>query len=144
MDLEMTEAAGRGDRAGKDDLRIKTTDGSDVFLDLTINFILRVDKVKELALSSGPGERYKMKWVRDYSRSVCRTVFGELTTEQFYNAAERNKKALAAKDEMNALLAPYGIEITKVIAESFRFHKEYREKIREKKLADQGVERRDV
>ncbi len=138
--LEMVQESGRGERSGRDDLRIKTVDGSDVFLDLTINYQIQRDKVEEVVKTSGLADAYKYKWVRDYSRSVCRSVFGEMTTEEFYDASVRNIKAQKAMLELNELLSDYGIEITSVIAEKFSFHKEYEERIRAKKLADQEVE----
>lgn len=138
--LEMVSESGRGQRSGRDDLRIKTVDGSDVFLDLTINYQLRRDMVEKIVTTSGLEDAYKYKWVRDYSRSVCRNVFGEMTTEEFYDASVRNVKAQKAMDELNLMLKPYGIEISSVIAEKFSFHKEYEERIRAKKLADQEVE----
>jgi regulator of protease activity HflC (stomatin/prohibitin superfamily) len=138
--LEMTEDTKRGDRPTKDDLRIKTVDGSDVYLDVTINYLVRKDMIKELVQTSGLGDSYKIKWVRDFSRSVCRSVFGEMTTEEFYDANIRNEKALSAQLELNEYLRPYGIEINRVVAEKFRFHPEYEEKIKAKKLADQEVE----
>ncbi|MDA8735913.1 MAG: SPFH domain-containing protein [Opitutae bacterium] len=138
--LEMVADPNRGERSNRDDLRIKTVDGSDVFLDLTINYQLRRDMVEEVVTTSGLGDAYKYKWVRDYSRSVCRAVFGEMTTEEFYDASVRNDKAQEAMMELNDLLKPYGIEISSVIAEKFSFHAEYEERIRAKKLADQEVE----
>jgi regulator of protease activity HflC (stomatin/prohibitin superfamily) len=138
--LEMVSQIGRGERSGRDDLRIKTVDGSDVFLDLTINYQLRRDMVTEIVTTSGLGDAYKYKWVRDYSRSICRAVFGEMTTEEFYDSSVRNTKAQKAMEELNRLLKPYGIEVSSVIAEKFSFHKEYEERIRAKKLADQEVE----
>lgn len=138
--LEMVADPKRGERTSRDDLRIKTIDGSDVFLDLTINYQLRRDMVETVVTTSGLDDAYKYKWVRDYSRSICRTVFGEMTTEEFYDASVRNIKAQKAMEELNTLLTPYGIEIASVIAEKFSFHKEYEERIRAKKLADQEVE----
>ena len=137
--LEMVAQPNRGERNERDDLRVKTVDGSDVFLDLTINYQLRRDMVEAVVLTSGLGDVYKFKWVRDYSRSICRSVFGEMTTEEFYDASVRNTKAQKAMEELNSSL-PYGIEISSVIAEKFSFHKEYEERIRAKKLADQEVE----
>jgi len=138
--LEMTADPNRSERDAPDDMRIKTVDGSDVFLDLTINYQIRRDRIAEVVQTSGLGDAYKVKWVRDYARSVSRTVFGEMTTEQFYDASVRNEKALKTELEMNELLKPFGIEVTRVIAEKFRFHPEYEQKIRAKKLADQEVE----
>ncbi len=138
--LEMANDANRGERGSGDYLRIKTVDGSDVFLDLTINYQIRRDMVKEVVTTSGLEDAYKYKWVRDYSRSVSRAVFGEMTTEEFYDASVRNQKAQLAMLEINGLLEPYGIEVSSVIAEKFSFHSEYEERIRAKKLADQEVE----
>ena len=138
--LEMTADTQRGDRRQQDDLRIKTIDGSDVYVDLTINYGVSRDKVDVVALTSGLGDAYKLKWVRDYSRSICRTVFGEMTTEEFYDASIREEKANQAREELNDLLNPFGLEVRKVIPEKFRFHQEYEEKIKAKKLADQEVE----
>ena len=123
-------------------MRIKTVDGSNVYLDLTVTYKMLPgeENVTNLVLNSGLGEAYKHKWVRDYSRSVCRAVFGELTTEEFYDATKRDEKAMAAQQEMNGLLLPFGLEVERVIAEKFRFHEDYEKKIREKKLADQEVE----
>ena len=120
--LEMVADPNRGERSNRDDLRIKTVDGSDVFLDLTINYQLRRDMVEETVTTSGLGDAYKYKWVRDYSRSVCRAVFGEMTTEEFYDASVRNQKAQMAMEELNKLLKSYGIEVSSVIAEKFSFH----------------------
>ena len=102
--LEMVADTRRGDRKQRDDLRVKTIDGSDVFLDLTITYRIRPDKVEEVAKRSGLEEAYKFKWVRDYSRSVCRSIYGELTTEQFYDATLRSVKAMDAKEELNRQL----------------------------------------
>jgi regulator of protease activity HflC (stomatin/prohibitin superfamily) len=138
--LEMVADPNRGERSSRDDLRIKTVDGSDVFLDLTINYQIRRDMVEQVVTTSGLGDAYKYKWVRDYSRSVCRAVFGEMTTEEFYDASVRNQKAQTAMEELNVLLKAYGLEVSSVIAEKFSFHQEYEERIRAKKLADQEVE----
>ncbi len=138
--LEMVSEASRGQRSGRDDLRIKTIDGSDVFLDLTINYQLDRAMVESVVTTSGLEDAYKYKWVRDYSRSVCRSVFGEMTTEEFYDASIRNDKAEKSRIELNKRLKPYGIVVSSVIAEKFSFHPEYEERIRAKKLADQEVE----
>ncbi len=141
--LVMVENPNRGDRQGKDDLRIKTIDGSNVYLDLTINYKMMPDEksVKNLLQTSGLGNEYKYKWMRDFSRSICRAVFGEMTTEQFYDASIRSDKARQAREELNKKLEPFGIHVETVIADKFRFPKQYEAKIIAKKNADQEVER---
>jgi regulator of protease activity HflC (stomatin/prohibitin superfamily) len=130
-----------------DELRVKTVDGSSVRLNMTVQYIIDPAQVRRVIQTSGPESAYKEKWVRDYARSICRSVFGELTTEEFYDASKRGEKARKAKDELNARLdnpadpaKGFGIRVTSVNPQEFRFNTEYEQKILEKKLADQSVE----
>jgi regulator of protease activity HflC (stomatin/prohibitin superfamily) len=125
-----------------DELKIKTVDGSNVQLDLNVMYsiMLEPDSIRSLLKDSGLGESYKRKWIRDYGRSICRGAFGELTTEEFYDPAKRQEKALKAMDELNELLNPHSLTVIQVNPKNFRFYTEYEEKIKEKKLADQSVE----
>ncbi len=147
-----------------DEVRIKTKDGSDVRLDVEINYSLLLDEktilnsvlpesgVKKVATvihtrgrrrsrTTKIEEAYQAKWIRDYSRAVVRYVFGSLSTDDFYDATLREEKAREAEKELNRVLGPHGLRITKVLPDKFRFYEEYEEKIREKKEADQEVEK---
>lgn len=130
----------RGDRSDGGDVKIKTFDGSDVNADIIVTYTVEPAKVIEILQSSGPEDAYKEKWVRDYARSVTRAVLGELTTEEFYDSTKRDEKATRAEEIINEKLARWGLRVTNVQVQSFRFYKEYEEKIRAKKLADQEVE----
>ncbi len=138
--IEMTEVAGRGDRRGKDDLKIKTIDGSDVYVDLKVQYKIDVHRADEVLATSGTGDSYKRKWARDYIRSLCRNHLGELTTEEFYDSGKRNLKLVAARTEANERLSPFGILIDSiVIPRRPVFYKEYEDMIKRKKEADQAV-----
>ncbi len=138
--MEMTATVGTGDRRGKDDLKIKTIDGSDVFVDLKIQYRIDPDMAEVILKTSGPGDLYKMKWARDYIRSICRNSLGELQTEEFYNASLRAGKVGQAKIEANRRLQPFGIRIDSiVIPRRPLFYAEYEAMIKRKKLADQAV-----
>ncbi len=138
--LEMTEVVGRGERSGKDDLKVKTVDGSDVYVDIKVQYKIDVNRADEVLATSGPNDNYKQKWARDYVRSICRNHLGELTTEEFYDAAKRNGKLLAVRTECNERLLPFGIIIDSiVIPRRPHFYKEYEDMIKRKKEADQTV-----
>ena len=145
---------------GDDAVRIKTQVGTDVQLDVFINYRLTrnsavigsavipecgADKVLPRRTSRRVApqrmDAYRVKWIREYSRSIIRHVFGEMNTDDFYNAEKRANKARQAKDELNATLKEkHGIEITLVVPSEFRFYKEYEDKIDAKKEADQEVQ----
>ena len=137
--LRLADAGGR-----KEGLDIKTRDGSDVSLDVALNYrlmqdpeIIRTRVIPECGLEP---DGYKVTWIRDYARAVVRYKFGELKTDEFYTSSGRDKKAKEAEDELNALLRPHGIEILNVVPDRFRFYAEYEKKISEKKSADQEVQ----
>jgi len=138
--LEMTEVKGRGDRAGKDDLKIKTKDGSDVYVDLKVQYKIDSTMAREVITTSGTGDHYKKKWARDYTRTVSRNFLGELTTEEFYDSSKRDARLVLARTEVNEKLQPFGIRIDSiVIPKRPHFYEDYEAMIKKKKLADQAV-----
>jgi regulator of protease activity HflC (stomatin/prohibitin superfamily) len=140
QNLVMTERKGTGDRSGRDDLKIKTKDGSDVYVDLKVQYKIKADMADIVVTKSGPGENYKKKWARDYVRTTCRNYLGELTTEEFYDSSKREEKIYTAQKEANKMINPYGIHIDVIaIPQKPHFYKEYEAMIKKKKLADQGV-----
>ncbi len=152
------------------EVKIKTVEGADVALDVEVNFRLLLDenaiktkvipesgvgKLRESLVSlDSRGRRrrtttvavdaYRQKWIRDYSRSVVRYVFGSLETEEFYKSQARDDKARECEVELNRLLRPHGLEVLKVVPDEFRFYREYEDKINEKNQAKQEVEREKV
>lgn len=138
--LEMTEAPGEGDRSGKDDLKIKTVDGSDVFVDLKVQYRMLTEMADTVVQTSGVRNSYKEKWARDYVRSMIRNHLGELTTEEFYDAALRDEKLLVARQRANERLEPFGLRIDSIVVpKEPHFYTEYEDMIKKKKLADQAV-----
>lgn len=138
--LEMTETQGRGDRSGKDDLKIKTIDGSDVYVDIKIQYRIMPEQADLVVTASGLGENYKLKWARDYTRAITRNFLGEMTTEEFYDASKRDAKLVMAQHKINARINPFGLNIDSiVIPQRPHFYEEYEQMIKKKKLADQAV-----
>lgn len=139
--LQMTELRNQGDRKGSDNLKIKTIDGSDVYIDIKAEYEIIPEKADIVLKTSGSGELFKKKWMRDYVRATCRNFLGELTTEEFYNAGKRFAKVNLAKKQVNEKLLEYGLRLTTLtIPRNPRFYKEYEEAIRTKKNEDQAVQ----
>ena len=136
LDLSWAQAPGRVSR----DLKLKSVDGSSVSLDISISFKLVPSEAVSVLRRSGVGDRFAEVWLEPFARHVCLATFGQLTTEEMYDAGRRNEQAQTALDQLNALLSPQGIEIIAMIPGEFRFYQEYEQVIQEKKLADQQVE----
>lgn len=138
--LEMTESAGRGDRKGKDDIKVKTIDGSDVYVDVKVQYRIIPETADIVVATSGLNDAFKKKWARDYARTIIRNFLGELTTEEFYDSSKRDAKLILAQNSMNERLNAFGINIDSiVIPQRPHFYQEYEEMIKKKKLADQAV-----
>jgi regulator of protease activity HflC (stomatin/prohibitin superfamily) len=136
LDLTWAQSPGSASR----DLKLKTSDGSSVSLDISINFKLIPSEAVNVLRRSGTAKRFAEVWIEPFARHVCLASFGQLTTEEMYDAGRRNDRAQAALRQMNELLYPHGIEVIAMIPGEFRFYQEYEQVIQEKKLADQQVE----
>lgn len=128
------------DRMQKDDLKIKTIDGSDVYVDIVVQFRIDPNMADVVLQTSGPGDQFKSKWTRDYVRTVVRHYLGELTTEEFYDSSKRDDKLKVAETETNALLNKFGIIIERITTpKKPHFYEEYEEMIKKKTVAEQIV-----
>ena len=128
------------DMTGKESLKIKTMDGSDVYVALKVQYRITPEKADLVLTTSGPKDSYKRKWARHYVRSICRDHLGELTTEEFYDSSKRNVKIVQARQESKKRLQRFGIQIDDVVVpQKPRFYAKYEALIKKKKLADQAV-----
>lgn len=139
-----------------DQVVVRTRDGAEVEIDVTINYRLTDDSnliatrvVPECGLNDVPDPKrqelvnaYKLKWVRDYARSVIRDKFGELAPREFYeDAALRTQKQNASRDELRTLLEPHGIELIEVVLQRYDFDDAFEQIINKKKAAEQDVQK---
>ena len=142
QNLEFTFHRGKGDRRTRDDLLFKTIDGNDISLDVII--VYRIDPAKAYLIIQNVARNdreLRDKIIRTITRSKPRDIFGELKTEEFYVAAQREEQAKKAKDVLQTMLEPMGIIIEKVLTKDYRFNPNYQKAIEDKKVADQKVER---
>jgi len=142
QNLEMTLEEGKGDRPAKDDLLFKTIDGNDISLDVIIAYQIDPDKAPYILQYVARNDRaLREKIVRTVARSKPRDVFGELKSEQFYVANQRETQAQKAREVMQEILGPMGIIVKNVLTKDYRFNKEYQQAIENRKIADQQAEK---
>lgn len=142
QNLEMTFEPERGDRKTRDDLLFKTIDGNDLSLDVIIAY--EIDPAKApyiLQYVATDNKSLREKLVRTVARSKCRDIFGELKTEEFYVANKRELQAARAKEVLQEIMGPLGVNIKNVLTKDYRFNEEYQKAIEDKKVADQQAEK---
>lgn len=141
QNMEMTLNANKGDVIGRDDLLFKTIDGNDISLDIIISYRIIPKKAPYILQYVAKNDKeLRNKIVRVISRSRPRDVFGELRTEEFYNADFRAEKSDRAKKILNSILNPMGIIVERVLTKDYRFPEAYQKAIEDKKVADQKTE----
>jgi membrane protease subunit HflC len=112
-----------------EELTVRASDGSNfVFDDATILFEVDRPKAFDLIRDSGLQHGYR-QWMKPYARSILRDEFGRLSTITVSNPAEFDGATHAAKDRLNKLLAPHGIEVMNIVTPKPHFTQEYEDLI---------------
>jgi regulator of protease activity HflC (stomatin/prohibitin superfamily) len=137
--LIMTRDAESGSVKGRDDIRVQSADGYSVSVDMTIKYRIQDGMAHKLYQDTGGGDKYKTI-VRTESQQACIAFFGQMKTEEFYNPAERRKRAEQVKIRLSESLTDNFVEVVDVLIRDVQFDPEYEKKIQMKKLADQEVE----
>jgi regulator of protease activity HflC (stomatin/prohibitin superfamily) len=141
QNLLMTADPGEGDRPVPDDITFKTKDGNNVYID--VNVMWRIDPRKAPFLVSHVGQStlvVKERVVRPIARSVIRDVFNEITSEEYYQVAVKNRVAAKAKDALAAQLLAYGLLVDMLQVQQHRFDQEYQGAINAQKQAEADVQ----
>jgi regulator of protease activity HflC (stomatin/prohibitin superfamily) len=141
QNLEMTAKTGQGDRHAADDLQFKTTDGNDVYMDVTVVWQIDASKAPLILQTVGTSTaEVKEQIVRPMARTLVRDVMNELTSESIYNADKRFTKSEEARKVLAEALAPYGVIVQQVNVGEYRFNDEYQQIIHNRKLAEAQAE----
>jgi regulator of protease activity HflC (stomatin/prohibitin superfamily) len=138
----MTFNPEKGDRKSQDDLLFKTIDGNDISLDVIITFQIDPNKAPQILQYVAPTTAaLRDNIVRTVARSKLRDIFGELKTEEFYVADQREKQSARAKRILQDILGPMGVIVKNVLTKDYRFNKDYQKAIEDRKIADQQAEK---
>ena len=141
QNLLMNASPGEGDRPVPDDITFKTKDGNNVYID--VNVMWRVDPKRAGFIVSQVGQsvdEIKERLLRPICRSVIRDVFNEITSEEYYHVAVKNRVAGRAKDELAAQLGPYGVVVDMLQVQQHRFDADYQAAINAQKQAEADVQ----
>jgi regulator of protease activity HflC (stomatin/prohibitin superfamily) len=133
-----SETIEQGD-AKKYTLELKTNDGQNVNVDLTIIYALKANEVPKLHQDVGPN--YEDQVLLPQIRSEARLAIGGYSAEEIYQGKVREEIQSRIKDKLSASVSSYpAIQIHDALIRHFQFSPDFEKAIEQKKLAAQNVE----
>jgi regulator of protease activity HflC (stomatin/prohibitin superfamily) len=129
-----------GNERGKDyTLELKTNDGQNISVDMTIIYSLKANEVP--SLHQAVGQNYEDQILLPQIRSEARLVIGGYSAEEIYQGKVRDVIQQAIKDRLITTVAEYpAIIIHDALLRHFAFSTEFEKAIELKKMAAQQVE----
>ena len=123
-------------------LTVRARDGSNFwFEEITILYQIQRENADKVLHDSGPGDAFKMNWVRAYARSILRDEFGRFSASEVADSTVYSRATNEARHRLNAALAPHFIEIVQITTPRPKFDARYEQAIEDRKVANQEVER---
>lgn len=119
------------------DVEINTSDGSRVWVDVTI--LYRIADAYAVMTGIGPGRTYEENVVKPKAIDSLRGQMGSLVAEDFYNVEKRAEASSQTRDQLAKELAGTGIAVQEVLIRQYKYLDAYEAQIREKKINDQLV-----
>ncbi len=120
-------------------LELKTNDGQNVNVDLTVIYALQANDVPQLHQQIG--QNYEDQVLLPQIRSEARIAIGRYLAEELYQGSVRNEVQQAIHTKLAEALAKYpAIQIQDTLIRHFGFSPEFEHAIESKKLASQQVE----
>jgi len=123
-------------------LTVRANDGSNFWFEtLEIQYRIMPGSAGIVLHDSGPGEAFKLNWVKAFARSVLRDEFGRFSTEWIADIKNLSEPTAAAERRLNEMLEPHGIFIIQIITPNPNFEARYERAIVDGKVADQEVQK---
>lgn len=120
-------------------MNLKTNDGQNVQVDMTIIYSLNSNQVPKLHETVGP--TYEEQILLPQVRSESRIAIGQYSAEDIYNGKIRDQIQIQIKKRLMDSVSKYpAINIQDALMRDFRFSPEFEHAIESKKLASQAVE----
>lgn len=137
LDFNDTEIGSGADSLMAPSIRIQTSEGYQVTVDVTIAYRI-IDPVAVIR-SVGPGSLYETSLMIPRSDKYLRQKLGELNAEEFYSGPLRRQKGEEARELLAADVAPAGIQVWNVMVRHYTYDSRYQEAIEQRKIQDQTV-----
>lgn len=120
-------------------LLVRSSDGANVSVDLSIKYQIKPGEAWQLLKSQGAGDRYKAK-VRNESVDVLRQTLGTLRTLDFYQASKRQATAEQMHAALQLRFDPLHVKLVDILIRDISFDPSFERRIQEKVLANEEVQ----
>lgn len=129
-----------GNEKGKEyTMDLKTNDGQNIEVDLTVIYALISNEVPKLHAQIGT--HYEDQILLPQIRSEARLVIGNYSAEEIYNGKVRDVIQQAIRERLIKVLSKYpAIQVQDALMRHFSFSPQFEQAIEQKKLAAQQVE----
>lgn len=118
---------------------LKTNDGQNISLDLSLIYALASKEVPKLHATVGPN--YEDQILLPQMRSEARLAIGQYTAEELYQGKIRDLIQQQVKEKLRSTLEQYpAIQVQDALIRHFSFSPQFENAIEQKKLAEQMVE----
>jgi regulator of protease activity HflC (stomatin/prohibitin superfamily) len=134
----MSSATLEGEMKGDDSLQALTSDGQNVYLDISVRFHPEPEQL--VNLHKKIGEDYVNKVVRPQVRSIGRLVVSGFPVVDVYSG-KRNEIQDTITRELRKSLAANFIALDEVLVRNVEFTKEFQRAIETKQIAQQEAQR---
>lgn len=122
-------------------LTVRAKDGSNFwFQEMRIQYELVPTGADVVLGDSGPGDEFKLEWIKAHARSVLREEFGRYDAVEVANPTVYKQAPETARARLNAILEPHGIRVVSIVTPNPKFDERYERAIEDRKEADQEVE----
>ncbi len=123
-------------------LTVRASDGSNLFFEeVEIQYELIPSKAGDVLYDSGPGDSFKLEWIRSFARSILRDEFGKFSATQVADPTVYGTATAEVRAKLNEMLEPHGVKIIQIVTPKPKFDAAYEKAIEDRKLANQEVER---
>jgi regulator of protease activity HflC (stomatin/prohibitin superfamily) len=120
-------------------LELKTNDGQNIRVDLTVIYALKGNEVPKL--HQAIGMNYESQIILPQIRSEARIAIGSFTAEELYTGKVRDTIQKSIGERLQESLSKYpAIQIQDALIRHFEFSPDFERAIEQKKLAAQQVE----
>ncbi len=127
------------ERTREYNMELKTTDGQNVSVDMTVIYSLNAKEVPGLHQTVGPN--YEDQILLPQIRSEARLAMGAYSAEDLYQGKVRDVTQQNIKEKLSATLEKFpAIKVQDALIRHFEFSKAFEQAIEQKKLAEQQVE----